>query len=54
MLSFPSSLKNFVAVEQCALRCGHNGLLALGERRSGRTIKCSAPFVFTNKRRGLL
>jgi transposase len=51
MLSFPGSLKIFVALEACDLRKSFNGLQALVSERLGEDIKQGALFVFTNRRR---
>ena len=54
MLSFPGSLKIFVAVEPCDLRKSFNGLQALVSERLEEDIKQGALFVFTNRRRSRL
>jgi transposase len=50
MLSFPGSLKVFVAVEACDMRKGFNGLQALVAERLGEELKSGALFVFSNRR----
>lgn len=50
MLSFPGSLKIFVAVEPCDLRKSFNGLHALASERLGEDPRGGALFVFTNWR----
>jgi transposase len=50
MLSFPGSLKVFVAVEPCDMRKGFNGLHALVTERLGEDPRHGALFVFTNRR----
>jgi len=50
MLSFPGSLKVFVAVEACDMRKGFNGLYALVSERLGEDAKSGALFVFSNRR----
>jgi transposase len=50
MLSFPGSLKVFVAVEACDMRKGFNGLHALVGERLGEDLKQGALFVFSNRR----
>jgi transposase len=51
MLSFPGSLKVFVALEPCDLRKGFNGLPALVSERLGEDPRQGGLFVFTNRRR---
>lgn len=51
MLSFPGSLKVFVALEPCDMRQGFNGLHALAAERLGEDPRQGAVFVFTNRRR---
>ena len=51
MLSFPGSLKVFVALEPCDLRKSFNGLHALASERLGEDPRQGAVFVFTNRRR---
>ena len=50
MLSFPGSLKVFVAVEACDMRKGFDGLQALVAERLGEELKSGALFVFSNRR----
>ena len=50
MLSFPGSLKVFVAVEACDMRKGFNGLHALVTERLGEDLRQGALFVFSNRR----
>lgn len=50
MLSFPGSLKVFVALEPCDLRKSFNGLHALASERLGEDPRGGAIFVFTNRR----
>lgn len=50
MLSFPGSLKVFVALEPCDLRKSFNGLHALASERLGEDPRGGALFVFTNRR----
>ena len=50
MLSFPGSLRVFVAVEACDMRKGFNGLHALVSERLGEDLKSGALFVFSNRR----
>lgn len=54
MLSFPGSLKVFVALEPCDMRAGVNTLGALVDGRLKEQARSGALFVFTNKRRRLL
>lgn len=51
MLSFPGSLKVFVAVEACDMRKGFNSLAALVSERLGEDLRSGALFVFSNRRR---
>ena len=50
MLSFPSSLKIFIAVEPCDMRKGFQGLYAMATERLGEDPRQGALFVFTNCR----
>jgi transposase len=50
MLSFPGSLKVFVAVEACDMRKGFNSLAALVNERLGEDLRNGALFVFSNRR----
>jgi transposase len=54
MLSFPSSLKIFLAVEPCDMRKGFNGLHALAAERLQEDPRAGALFVFTNARHNRL
>ena len=54
MLSFPGSLKVFVALEPCDMRAGPNTLAALVSERLKEETRSGALFVFSNKRRRLL
>jgi len=51
MLSFPGSLKIYLAVEPCDMRKSFNGLYVLAEEQLKIDPRCGAIFVFTNKRR---
>jgi transposase len=53
MLSFPGSLKVFVAVDPCDMRRSFNGLHDL-VGQLGEDPRGGALFAFTNKRRSLL
>jgi len=50
MLSFPGSLKVWVALEPCDMRKGFNGLQALVSERLGEDLRGGALFVFSNRR----
>jgi transposase len=50
MLSFPGSLKVFVAIEPCDMRKGFNGLYGAVTERLGEDPKGGALFVFSNRR----
>jgi transposase len=54
MLSFPGSLKVFLALEPCDMRAGANTLAALVSERLKEEARSGALFVFTNRRRRLL
>ncbi len=54
MLSFPGSLKVFVAVEPCDMRKGFQGLYALASERLGEDPRQGALFVFINRRHNRL
>lgn len=54
MLSFPGSLKVFVALEPCDMRAGANTLEGLVSQHLKEEARSGALFVFTNKRRRLL
>ena len=51
MLSFPSSLKVFVALDFCDMRKGFEGLSALVENRLKEDLRDGMLFVFSNRRR---
>lgn len=50
MLSFPGSVRVFLAVEPTDMRKGFEGLHALASERLQEDIRSGALFVFTNKR----
>jgi transposase len=50
VLSFPGSLRVFLAVEPADMRKGFEGLYALAGERLGEDVRSGALFVFTNKR----
>jgi transposase len=50
MLSFPGSLRVFVALENCDMRKGYNGLMALVTERLEEDVRGGAVFVFSNRR----
>lgn len=54
MLSFPGSLRIFLAVEPCDMRKSFNGLYALAEEKLGEDPQGGALFAFCNKRRNRL
>ncbi len=54
MLSFPSSLKVFLALEPCDMRKGFNGLHELVTQRLEEDPRQGALFVFTNQRHNRL
>lgn len=54
MLSFPGSLRVFIALEPCDLRAGINTLHALVADKLKEDTRSGALFVFSNKRRRLL
>ena len=54
MLSFPSSLKVFIALDAIDMRAGINTLHALVAERLKENAQSGALFVFTGKRRGLI
>ncbi len=54
MLSFPGSLKVFIALDACDMRAGVNTLHALVADRLREDSRGGALFVFTNKRRKLI
>ena len=51
MLSFPGSLRVFVAVEPCDMRKGYDGLSAQAAEVMGEDVRSGALFVFGNRRR---
>lgn len=51
MLSFPGSLRIYLAVEPCDMRKSFNGLYALAEEKLKEDPRRGALFVFCNKRR---
>ena len=54
MLSFPGSLKIFVALEPVDLRKSFNGLEAVVSERLREDLRAGAVFVFTNRRHSRL
>lgn len=54
MLSFPSSLRIYVAIEPCDMRKSFNGLYALAEETLKEDPRSGSLFVFCNKRRNRL
>jgi transposase len=50
MLSFPGSLRVFLAVEPCDMRKGFEGLHALVGEQLKENVRSGALFVFINKR----
>lgn len=51
MLSFPSSLRVFIALDPCDMRKGFDGLCALAAQHLGEDPLGGALFVFSNRRR---
>ena len=51
MLSFPGSVRVFLAVEPTDMRKGFEGLHALASERPREDVRSGALFVFTNKDR---
>lgn len=51
MLSFPGSLRVFIALEPVDMRAGFNTLHALVAHRLNEEVRDGALFAFTNKRR---
>ena len=51
MLSFPGSLKVFIAVEPCDMRCSFNGLHQAVTSRLGEDPKSGSIFAFSNTQR---
>jgi transposase len=49
MLTFPGSLKVFLALEPCDMRKGFEGLSALVCHKLGGDLQSGALFVFTNR-----
>jgi transposase len=54
MLSFPSSVKVFLALEPGDMRKSYNGLYTLAKEKLHEDPREGALFLFTNKRRNLL
>lgn len=54
MLSFPSSVRIFLAVQPCDMRKSFDGLHGLVEHALGENVRSGALFVFSNKRRNLI
>jgi transposase len=54
MLTFPSALKIYLAVEPVDMRNQYNGLWALAEQKLQENPRSGAVFVFTNKERNRL
>lgn len=54
MLSFPSCVRIFLAVQPCDMRKSFDGLHALVEHSLRENVRTGALFVFSNKRRNLL
>ena len=54
MLSFPGSVKVFLALEPGDMRKSYNGLYALAKEKLREDPREGALFLFTNKRRNLL
>jgi transposase len=54
MLTFPSALRIFLAVEPVDMRAQFNGLWTHAEQRLGEDPRSGALFVFTNKQRNRL
>src|SRR5579863_5261436 len=51
MLSFPGSLKVWVALEPCDMRKGYDGLATLVSQRFGMAAQSGALYVFSNRSR---
>jgi transposase len=51
VLSFPGSLRVFVALDACDMRKGFEGLAGLVGTALGEDLKSGALFVFSNRRR---
>ena len=54
MLSFPNSVRVFLALQACDMRKSFDGLHAQVEHALGDNVKTGALFIFSNKRRNLL
>ena len=54
MLSFPGSLKIYLAIEPCDMRKSFNGLSAVVQEKLKSDPQKGPLFVFTNKRRNRL
>lgn len=54
MLSFPSTLKVYLAVEPADMRKQFNGLYVLAREKLNEDPRSGSLFVFTNKRRNRL
>jgi transposase len=54
MLSFPSSVRIFLALQPCDMRKSFDGLHAQVEHVLEGNVRSGALFVFSNKRRNLL
>jgi len=54
MLSFPGSLKVFIALDPCDMRAGINTLHALVADKLKEDSRSGSLFVFSNKRRRLI
>jgi transposase len=54
MLSFPGSLKIYVAIEPCDMRKSFNGLYAVAVEKLKEDPQKGALFLFTNKRKNRL
>lgn len=54
MLSFPGSLKVFIALDAVDMRVGVNTLAALVAEKLKEELRGGALFVFTNRRRKLI
>ena len=54
MLSFPNSLRIFIALEPCDMRAGANTLHALVSEKFKEQTRDGALYVFSNRRRTLL
>jgi len=54
MLSFPTSVRIFLALEPCDMRKSFDGLHAQIDQALEENVRSGALFVFSNKRRNLL